>query len=75
MELPFNCTNCEHFDGDAFCSLPDRDKLVTGYIREAELVTCGKYEQSAGSRHLALLKAEDAAKADDERSLYRHARY
>lgn len=70
-----NCANCEYFDGDAFCSLTEKEKLISGHIREPEYVVCSRHALSESSRHLAMLEAEDKAKADEERSLYRFARY
>jgi hypothetical protein len=42
--LVWSCFNCEHFDGDVFCSLPTPDKLIHGCIRESELVVCARHE-------------------------------
>lgn len=44
MELPLNCANCAHYDGDGFCALPEDDKAISGYISEAESVVCVKHE-------------------------------
>ena len=40
MVLPQNCANCAHYDGDGFCALPHGDKLIHGFIEEAEAVVC-----------------------------------
>jgi hypothetical protein len=44
MELPLNCANCAHFDGDGHCALPMDGKLITGYIPVPALVVCVEHE-------------------------------
>lgn len=61
--LPINCGNCAHFDGDAFCALPEGNKIVNGYIEDPDAVVCAKHEERENDRHLAQLEAEDKAKA------------
>ena len=39
MNLPQNCSNCEHYD-DVFCTLPVPAKLIHGAIMEPEYVVC-----------------------------------
>lgn len=39
-----SCANCEHFDGDVFCSLPTPVKLIHGCIKEPALVSCANHE-------------------------------
>lgn len=43
--LVWSCHNCEHFDGDVFCSLPTPDKLIHGCIKEPESVLCVKHDR------------------------------
>lgn len=40
MELPRNCSNCDHFDGDCFCALPTAAKVILGAIQHPAMVTC-----------------------------------
>lgn len=44
MELPQNCANCEHFDGDDYCTLPESECLIPGYIPDPSMVVCVKHE-------------------------------
>ena len=43
--LPRSCDGCKHFDRDAYCTLPDREKVIQGYIRYPDSVVCVKWEQ------------------------------
>ncbi|MEY4385811.1 MAG: hypothetical protein RLY20_1094 [Verrucomicrobiota bacterium] len=70
MDLDKNCANCEHWDGDGYCSLPRAQRKLAGFIHEPESVVC-----SAWDKLLSLPEREDKAAADEERSLYRHERY
>jgi hypothetical protein len=71
-----NCSNCEHFDGDAFCSLPEKEKLIAGHIREPEYVVCSRHEESESSQHMKLLDAIDAEAGAEEMALYqKYPRY
>ena len=47
MELLQNCANCAHYDGDGFCALPMDEKLIHGYIEEAESVACAAWAAKA----------------------------
>jgi hypothetical protein len=44
MELPKHCGNCEHFDGDAFCTLK-HPAVIAGFIREPKRVMCVLHER------------------------------
>lgn len=44
LVLPRNCWNCEHFDGEHWCSLLLKDKLIPGYIADHAKVVCAKHE-------------------------------
>ena len=39
-----SCATCEHFDGEHWCALLMKDKLVVGYITNPALVVCAKHE-------------------------------
>ena len=41
--LKNNCKNCDHFDGDCYCSLPAGLCLVKGAIQEPHLVVCSQW--------------------------------
>lgn len=62
-----NCENCEHFDGDVFCSLPTPEKLIHGHIPEPELVVCAKHQVREADHQMANWKAEEADNRDDWR--------
>lgn len=70
MELPRNCANCEHYDGDGYCSLPRADRMLAGYIYHPASVVCLKHDP-----RLTMPEREEQARAIEERSLYRHPRY
>lgn len=44
MNLPQNCANCAHFDGDCHCALPVEDQLI-GYISDPYQVVCAKWTE------------------------------
>jgi hypothetical protein len=58
-----SCDSCEHWDGDCFCSLPAKDRLISGHIVEAESVVCAKWE-----------KRDDMQARDEEKSFRAGAR-
>lgn len=39
------CSGCGNFDRDAFCALPDGEKIIQGFIRYPDAVVCVKWEQ------------------------------
>jgi len=41
--LPRNCANCAHFDGEHWCALAEKERIV-GFIWDAPLVVCAKHE-------------------------------
>lgn len=43
--LPRNCANCAHFDGEHWCALGEKERVV-GFIWHASLVVCAKHEPS-----------------------------
>lgn len=42
--LPSSWSNCEHWDGDVHCALPDSTKLIFGHIKQPALVVCSRYD-------------------------------
>lgn len=38
-----NCLKCGHWDGEGFCSLPEDDKCITGYVAQPGQVVCTKW--------------------------------
>lgn len=44
MELPLNCANCDHYDGDGYCALKQTQLLIVGFIADPKLVVCAKHE-------------------------------
>jgi hypothetical protein len=44
MNLPLNCSNCEHFDGEHWCTLLAKYALIPGYIAAPLQVVCAKHE-------------------------------
>lgn len=45
LKLPRNCANCVHFDGEHWCGLAEKERIV-GFIWAAPLVVCAKHELS-----------------------------
>ena len=44
-----NCSTCHHFDGEHWCALMLKDKLISGYIVHPALVVCVKHvEEDSG---------------------------
>lgn len=64
-----HCGNCEHFDGDAFCSLPEKEKLISGHIREPEYVVCSRH--AFKDRNMALYhRLVEKIRAADRRRMH-----
>lgn len=42
--LPRNCGNCQHFDGEGWCALVLKEKLILGFIVDPALVSCTKHQ-------------------------------
>ena len=42
--LPRNCGNCQHWDGDKWCSLPWREVLIQGPTNLPAQVVCAKHK-------------------------------
>lgn len=43
LVLPRNCANCAHFDGEHWCRLAEKERIV-GFIWAAPLVVCAKHK-------------------------------
>lgn len=76
--LTLYCANCDHFNGDAHCSLPVDQQLIRGAIVEPESVVCEKHEPKEATdddRQLAGLDAHQAERVAEgiayENALYR----
>lgn len=50
MELPKNCGNCDHFDGDAHCALLPGQRVITGFIVLPSKAVCVKHEPKDAER-------------------------
>lgn len=61
--LKQNCATCANYDGDGYCSLPDRARLITGYIEAADSVVCVKFEKAQTPEEAM----QQAAKDDENR--------
>jgi hypothetical protein len=71
-----SCESCEHWDGDCFCALPAKDRLISGHIVEAESVVCAKWEKRESDRHDAIRRDLEAEAGAIERKRYEtHTRY
>lgn len=43
--LPQSCALCEHYDGEGYCALPRKDRLLAGFIIIPAAVVCAKFEK------------------------------
>ncbi len=75
MDMKDNCALCQHFDGDAYCTLPRERRKLAGYIHEPESVVCDQHELDRDHRQLEELNAADRQTALDgaayENALFR----
>lgn len=72
MALEKCCARCQHFDGDAYCTLPRAQRKLAGYIHEPESVVCDQYERDRDHAQLAVLNEADRQTALDG-AAYEHA--
>lgn len=42
--LPRTCGNCHHWDGEHWCALLLKHKLIVGYITDEKRVVCEKHQ-------------------------------